>query len=67
MFFIVVGVVVGFFIMGLVSDVNGGDVKYGFMVVMGFVVVFFVGLVYNYIKNFIKECLVEIEVSEYVN
>jgi hypothetical protein len=53
--------------MGLVSDANGGDAKYGFMVATGFAAVLFVGLVYNYIKNPTKERLAEIEASEYAN
>jgi fucose permease len=67
LFFTAAGAAAGPFIMGLVSDANGGDAKYGFMVATGFAAVLFVGLVYNYIKNPTKERLAEIEASEYAN
>ena len=38
-------------IMGIVSDANGGDAKYGFMVATVFATILFIGLLLNYIFN----------------
>ena len=51
--------------MGLVSDANGGDAKYGFMVATVFAAILFVGLLLNFIFNPTQQKLEEIEASEY--
>ena len=53
--------------MGLVSDANGGDAKYGFMVATAFAAILFIGMVYNFVKNPTQKRLAEIEASEYSN
>ena len=67
LFFTAAGAAAGPFIMGLVSDANGGDAKYGFMVATIFAAVLFVGLVYNYLKNPTQQRLAKIEASEYTH
>ena len=67
LFFTAAGAAAGPFIMGLVSDANGGDAKYGFMVATGFAALLFIGLVYNFVKNPTKDRLAEIEASEYAS
>ena len=47
LFFTAAGAATGPFIMGLVSDANGGDAKYGFMVATVFALILFFGLLYN--------------------
>lgn len=65
LFFTAAGAAAGPFIMGVVSDANGGDAKYGFMVATVFAAILFVGLTYNYLKNPTQKRLEEIEASEY--
>ena len=67
LFFTAAGAAAGPFIMGLVSDANGGDAKYGFMVATVFAAILFVGMVYNFVKNPTQKRLAEIEASEYSN
>ncbi len=55
----------GPFIMGVVSDANGGDAKYGFIVATVFAAVLFFGLVFNFLYNPTAKKLAEIEASEY--
>lgn len=65
LFFTAAGAAAGPFIMGVVSDANGGDAKYGFMVATVFAAILFAGLTYNYLKNPTQKRLEEIEASEY--
>lgn len=65
LFFTAAGAATGPFIMGIVSDANGGDAKYGFMVATGFAAILFCGLLYNYIKNPTQARLAQLEASEY--
>ena len=65
LFFTAAGAAAGPFIMGLVSDANGGDAKYGFMVATVFAAILFVGLLLNFIFNPTQQKLEEIEASEY--
>lgn len=65
LFFTAAGAAAGPFIMGLVSDANGGDAKYGFMVATVFAAILFVGLLLNFIFNPTQQRLEEIEASEY--
>lgn len=65
LFFTAAGAAAGPFIMGLVSDANGGDAKYGFMVATVFATILFAGLLLNYIFNPTQQRLAEIEASEY--
>ena len=65
LFFTAAGAAAGPFIMGLVSDANGGDAKYGFIVATIFAALLFAGLVYNYLKNPTQHRLAKIEASEY--
>ena len=51
--------------MGVVSDANGGDAKYGFIVATVFALILFLGLCYNYVKNPTQTRLAELEASEY--
>ncbi|MDO3386183.1 MFS transporter [Gilvimarinus sp. SDUM040013] len=51
LFFTAAGAAAGPLIMGVVSDVFGGDAKYGFVVATVFALVLFAGLVYNWIKQ----------------
>ncbi|NDV93236.1 MFS transporter [Alteromonas sp. 345S023] len=67
LFFTAAGAATGPFIMGLVSDANGGDAKYGFMVATVFALILFFGLLYNYIKNPTQSRLTQLEASEYGN
>ena len=67
LFFTAAGAAAGPFIMGLVSDANGGDAKYGFMVATAFAGILFIGMVYNFVKNPTQKRLAEIEASEYSN
>lgn len=67
LFFTAAGAAAGPFIMGLVSDANGGDAKYGFIVATMFAAVLFAGLVYNYLKNPTQQRLAKIEASEYTH
>ena len=53
--------------MGMVSDANGGDAKYGFMVATGFSAFLFAGLLYNFLFNPTEKRLAEIEETEYSN
>ena len=65
LFFTAAGAAAGPFIMGLVSDANGGDAKYGFMVATVFASLLFAGLLFNYLKNPTQRQLEKIEASEY--
>lgn len=67
LFFTAAGAATGPFIMGLVSDANGGDAKYGFMVATVFALILFFGLLFNYIKNPTQSRLTQLEASEYGN
>jgi FHS family L-fucose permease-like MFS transporter len=67
LFFTAAGAAAGPFIMGLVSDANGGDAKYGFMVATAFAAILFIGMVYNFVQNPTQKRLAEIEASEYSN
>ena len=65
LFFTAAGAAAGPFIMGVVSDLNGGDAKYGFMVATAFASILFVGLVFNYYFKPTEKKLAEIESSQY--
>ena len=65
LFFTAAGAAAGPLIMGVVSDANGGDAKYGFIVATGFATVLFAGLLYNYLFNPTEKRLAAIEASEY--
>ena len=67
LFFTAAGAAAGPFIMGLVSDANDGDAKYGFIVATIFAALLFAGLVYNYLKNPTQQRLAKIEASEYTH
>jgi fucose permease len=65
LFFTAAGAAAGPFIMGMVSDANGGDPMYGFIVVSVFSAFLTVGLVYNYLCNPTEKRLAEVEKLEY--
>ena len=65
LFFTAAGAAAGPLIMGIVSDANGGDAKYGFIVATGFASLLFAGLLFNYLRNPTQQRLQEIEESEY--
>ncbi|MCC2606882.1 MFS transporter [Planctobacterium marinum] len=65
LFFTAAGAAAGPLIMGIVSDANGGDARYGFMVAAGFTALLFFGFLYNYLRNPTEERLAEIERTEY--
>ncbi|BFT31735.1 sugar MFS transporter [Alteromonas sp. D210916BOD_24] len=65
LFFTAAGAAAGPFIMGVVSDLYGGDAKYGFMVATAFASLLFVGLVFNYYFKPTERKLAEIEASQY--
>ena len=65
LFFTAAGAAAGPLIMGIVSDANGGDAKYGFMVATAFTAILFAGLLYNYIFNPADKRLAMIEKTEY--
>lgn len=67
LFFTAAGAAAGPLIMGMVSDANGGDAKYGFMVATGFTAFLFAGLLYNFLFNPTEKRLAEIEKTEYSN
>ena len=64
LFFTAAGAAAGPFIMGVVSDANGGDAKYGFVVATGFSILLFLGLLYNAIAQPTRERLAMIEKRE---
>ncbi|WP_100643979.1 MFS transporter [Alteromonas facilis] len=63
--FTAAGAAVGPLVMGIVSDMYGGDAKYGFIVATGFAALLFLGLVYNYLKRPTEARLAQVEQSEY--
>ena len=65
LFFTAAGAAAGPLIMGVVSDMMGGDAKYGFMVATVFASLLFTGLLYNFIKQPTETRLSEIEAAEY--
>ena len=65
LFWTAAGAAAGPFIMGIVSDANGGDAKYGFIVASAFTMILFVGLLYNYLANPTEKRLAQIEREEY--
>lgn len=65
LFFTAAGAAAGPLIMGIVSDANGGDAKYGFMVATIFATILFIGLLLNYIFNPTDKRLAEVEKTEY--
>lgn len=65
LFFTAAGAAAGPFVMGVVSDMYGGDAKYGFIVATVFTAILFAGLLYNYLFDPTKARLAEIEKSEY--
>jgi len=65
LFFTAAGAAAGPLIMGIVTDANGGDAKYGFIVATVFSALLFLGLLYNTIKKPTEQRLLEIESSEY--
>ncbi len=67
LFFTAAGAAAGPLIMGIVTDANGGDAKYGFFVATVFSVLLFMGLVYNAMKKPTEQRLKEIERTEYTN
>lgn len=67
LFFTAAGAAAGPLIMGVVTDANGGDAKYGFFVATVFSMLLFIGLVYNTIKKPTEERLKQVERSEYAN
>ncbi|MGQ8364474.1 MFS transporter [Glaciecola sp. 1036] len=66
LFFTAAGAAAGPLIMGIVTDSNGGDAKYGFIVATIFSGLLFLGLLYNVIKKPTEQRLAEIERSEYL-
>lgn len=65
LFFTAAGAAFGPFIMGLVSDMYGGDAKYGFIVASVFSVLLTLATLYNLIKQPANARLAEIERQEY--
>lgn len=65
LFFTAAGAAAGPLIMGIVTDANGGDAKYGFIVATVFSGLLFLGLLYNAIKKPTEARLAEIERTEY--
>lgn len=65
LFFTAAGAAAGPFIMGMVSDANGGDAKYGFIVATGFSCILFIGLLLNFIFNPTEGRLATVEEAEY--
>jgi MFS transporter, FHS family, L-fucose permease len=65
LFFTAAGAAAGPLIMGIVSDANGGDAKYGFIVAALFSALLFLGLLFNYLQNPTEKRLAEIEATEY--
>lgn len=65
LFFTAAGAAAGPLIMGIVSDANGGDAKYGFIVAAVFASILFVGLLFNYFLAPTDKRLAEIEKTEY--
>ncbi len=65
LFFTAAGAAAGPFIMGMVSDANGGDAKYGFIVATGFACILFIGLLLNFIFNPTERHLAVVEEAEY--
>ncbi|WP_460314944.1 MFS transporter [Aliiglaciecola aliphaticivorans] len=65
LFFTAAGAAAGPLIMGIVTDANGGDAKYGFIVATVFSGLLFLGLLYNTIKKPTAQRLAEVERSEY--
>lgn len=67
LFFTAAGAAAGPLIMGVVSDVMGGDAKYGFIVATVFACLLSLGLLYNLIVDPTTARLAEIEQREYGN
>ena len=67
LFFTAAGAAAGPLIMGIVTDANGGDAKYGFIVAAVFSGLLFLGLLYNSIKKPMAHRLAEVERSEYAS
>jgi len=65
LFFTALGAACGPLIMGIVSDANGGQAVYGFIVATGFSLVLFAGFLYNLVKDPTRQRLLELEQSEY--
>jgi fucose permease len=65
LFFTAAGAAFGPFVMGIVSDINGGDAKYGFYVASVFSVLLSVLAIVNLLKRPAETRLAEIERSEY--
>lgn len=65
LFFTALGAAVGPLVMGVVSDLNGGDAIYGFIVATVFSAVLFAGFVFNILTKPVEARLLQLEQSEY--
>ena len=65
LFFTALGAAVGPLVMGIVSDMYGGDAQYGFIVATVFTSILFVGMLLNYLFNPTEKQLAKIEKSQY--
>lgn len=67
LFFTALGAAAGPLLMGIVSDANGGDPVYGFIVATGFAFLLFLGFVFNLLKDPTRARLQLLEQREYQN
>ena len=67
LFFTALGAAAGPLLMGIVSDANGGDPIYGFIVAAGFAFLLFLGFVFNLLKDPTRARLQLLEQREYQN
>ena len=67
LFFTALGAAAGPLLMGIVSDANGGDPIYGFIVATGFAFLLFLGFVFNLLKDPTRARLQLLEQREYQN
>ncbi len=65
LFFTAAGAAFGPLVMGVVSDANGGDAVYGFIVASGFAAILAVGLIANWLLSPVAKRLNHIEKTEY--
>lgn len=66
LFFTAAGAAFGPLIMGVVSDANGGDAVYGFIVASGLAALLTLGLLANWIWSPVTRRLLQIEQAEYL-
>ncbi len=67
LFFTALGAAAGPLLMGIVSDANGGEPIYGFIVATGFAFLLFLGFVFNLLKDPTRARLQLLEQREYQN